>query len=78
MTGESVLVDELLSFADLTFGQRIVELRNRAGITQIQLAHRMHVSQTAVRDWEHDRSKIKQQRISQLCRVLKCRRSELL
>ena len=42
----------------MTLGQRIQELRKRAGLTQEQLAERMGVTRQAVSKWESDLSHI--------------------
>ena len=59
-------------------GARLAELRLHAGLTQEQLAHRMHVAGKTVRDWEHDRSYPQPDRLDRLRRVLHCTTRELL
>jgi DNA-binding XRE family transcriptional regulator len=61
-----------------TLGQRVVELRLRAGLTQEDLARRLGVSTTALREWEHDRALPLVARYAAICRVLHCTRHELV
>jgi DNA-binding transcriptional regulator YiaG len=76
MARDMKLADDVL--LDATFGVRLTELRLRAGLTQAMLAHRVRVSTTSVRDWEHDRKMPQRARLTQLCKVLHCTRRELL
>lgn len=61
-----------------TFGQRLVRLRTEAHLTQLELAARLDASESAVREWEHDRRRPHPVRIAGLCRVLHCGRADLL
>jgi DNA-binding transcriptional regulator YiaG len=61
-----------------TLGERLLSLRKLAGYTQVDLAYRTRVSLTALRDWEHGRATPRPAHVAALCRVLKCRRGDLL
>jgi len=61
-----------------TFGARLVDLRLRAGLTQVELAVKCHTSPSAIRKWEHNEAKPQAARINLLCSVLHCKRSDLI
>ena len=56
---------------------RIQELREAAGITQVQLALRMGISQGTVSQWENEIVLPKSRDLPQLARVLHCEIGEL-
>ena len=56
---------------------RIQELREAAGITQVQLALRMGISQGTVSQWENEIVLPKSRDLPQLARVLQCEIGEL-
>jgi DNA-binding XRE family transcriptional regulator len=63
--------------ASMTFGARLRELRLRQGMTQAELAGRVHVSIQSVGAWEADRSHPHRARLDAIARVLHCSRREL-
>lgn len=42
-----------MAFID-TIGTRIIELRQKTGMTQAELARRMHLTRSSVNSWEQD------------------------
>lgn len=55
-----------------TIGGNIRELRESAGLTQTELANKLHVSDGAVSAWESGRIQPKTQRVSALASALDC------
>ena len=62
---------------DPTFGSRLVAARQRAGLTQTEVAAKLKTSPGVVRNWEHDRTHPQPYRLTMLCRVLHCTRQDL-
>ena len=56
---------------------RIQELRDVAGLTQVQVALRMGVSQNTVSQWENEVALPKSRDLPLLARVLQCEISDL-
>jgi len=52
------------------FGKRLLEARQRAGLTQTELGEKLGLSQRAVAHWEHRRSPMYAGQIVTLCKVL--------
>jgi putative transcriptional regulator len=56
----------------------VAELRKRLNLTQRELADRVGVTETTVRNWENNRSGIEWfQRVALLCQALECNPEEL-
>ena len=53
-----------------SFGKRLLEARQRAGLTQAELGEKLGLSQRAVAHWEHRRSPMYADQIVTLCEVL--------
>lgn len=53
-----------------TFGQRLRRFRNAAGISQLELAERVHADQSAVSRWENDRTTPSETVLEQLDQLL--------
>lgn len=56
---------------------QIQKLREMAGLTQVQVALRMGVSQNTVSQWENEVALPKSRDLPQLARVLQCEIGEL-
>jgi transcriptional regulator with XRE-family HTH domain len=57
---------------------RVAELRKKVEITQRQLAEKVGVTETTVRNWENNRSGVEWfERVSKLCNALECSPNEL-
>ena len=54
----------------MSLGQRIVELRNQAGLSQYKLAQEMNVSRQAVSKWETDQSSPDASNLIRLAEIL--------
>lgn len=58
---------------------RIAELRERAGLTQRQLADLIGVTESTVRNLERNRNGVEQlERVAKLCKVLQCSAEDLI
>lgn len=58
---------------------RIVEFRERAGLTQIELANRLGVTENTIANWEKGRSGLVWiERVIELCNTLQCRPDQLI
>ncbi len=58
---------------------KVAQLRERAGLTQRQLADLVGVTESTIRNLERNRNGIEQmERIVKLCRALKCNAEELI
>jgi transcriptional regulator with XRE-family HTH domain len=58
---------------------RIAELRKKAGMTQSQLAIRLEVDTSTIRNLERNRTGVEQiERFIRLCEILKCNPAELI
>lgn len=53
-----------------TFGDRLARAREAAGMNQAQLARRLGVKVTTMRNWEADRSEPRANRLQMLCGLL--------
>lgn len=57
----------------------VAQLREKAGLTQRQLAHLVGVTESTIRNLERNRNGVEQiERIVKLCRALKCDADELI
>lgn len=57
---------------------KVAELRKRLDITQRELAARVGVTETTVRNWENNRSGVEWfERIAKLCKALECTPTDL-
>lgn len=57
---------------------RVAELRKRLEITQRELAEKVGVTETTVRNWENNRSGVEWfERIAKLCEALECTPNDL-
>ncbi|WP_242685662.1 MULTISPECIES: helix-turn-helix domain-containing protein [Photorhabdus] len=54
----------------MTLGKRITTLRKEAGLTQVQLAQKLNVSQQAVQSWEAGRRRIQISILPTVARIL--------
>ena len=59
------------------FGAKIKFMRIRKGITQVDLAERIGISQATITQWETDRSSPMHENIVKLARIFKCSIDEL-
>lgn len=57
---------------------RIKELRKRRGLTQIELADRLEITQGSLSAWETGRSLISAENLKKLAEVLQCSTDEIL
>jgi transcriptional regulator with XRE-family HTH domain len=58
---------------------RVAELRDRANLTQRELALRVGVTETTIRNWESNRYNVEVfERVARLCKELGCAPSELV
>lgn len=64
--------------AQETLGQRLARLRKEKGITQIELAARLGVSQPLVSEWERDALRLNSETILALVEILEVSADELL
>ena len=53
-------------------------LREKAGLTQVQLASKMKVSEITIQNWESGRRTPRVKRIRELAKFLKCEPAALL
>lgn len=53
-----------------TFGDRLANAREAAGLTQTQFAERLGVSEKTVQSWEHDRSEPRANRMQMIAGLL--------
>lgn len=58
-------------------GPKIKELRNKAGLTQKDLADQLHVTYQAVSRWENDDTEPSIDTLKETCRILNCSIDEL-
>ena len=54
----------------MTLGERIAAARNRAGLTQLQLAQKLGLPLFQVADWERGAAEPSLEQMAALCRVL--------
>ena len=57
---------------------RVRELRERAGMTQDQLADKLNVDRAAVSMWEREKAKPCKKHRAMLCAILQCTERELM
>jgi transcriptional regulator with XRE-family HTH domain len=58
---------------------RIATLRERAGLTQLELSQRIHVTETTISNWEKGRSGLEWiERLIRLCETLQCLPQDLI
>ena len=62
----------------MTIGQKIVQLRNDASISQEQLAETLGVSRQSVSKWEMDQALPQIDKVIQLCEIFKISTDSLL
>ena len=61
-----------------TLGQRIARLRRDRGLTQVELAERLGITQPAVSDYENDDTRLPADAVIQIARILGVSADELL
>ncbi len=61
-----------------TLGGRIARLRREKGLTQIELAERLHVSQPVISDYENDVIRLLADTVAQIAGILGASTDELL
>lgn len=61
-----------------TVGARIARLRRERGMTQVELAERLHVSQPVVSDYENDVIRLPADTVAQIAEILGASTDELL
>ena len=59
-------------------GKRIAKLRKAQGLSQIQLAEKLHISKSGVSNWEKGYNRPKADTLGSLCAILNVTPSELL
>lgn len=58
---------------------RIAELREKAGLTQLELSRRLGVTETTIQNWEKGRAGLEQiERLIKLCEALACDIKDLI
>ncbi|MDJ0897437.1 MAG: helix-turn-helix transcriptional regulator [Xenococcus sp. MO_188.B8] len=58
---------------------KISELREKVGLTQLQLSKKLGITETTVQNWESGRAGLEQlERFVNLCKVLNCRAEDLI
>lgn len=62
----------------MSIGQRIKKLRTESGLTQKELADKLHVTYQAVSRWENDDAEPSITTIKEICDILSCSYDELL
>ena len=62
----------------MTLGERIAAARNRAGLTQLQLAQELGLQLFQVADWERGAAEPSLEQMAALCRVLDVKSDYLL
>lgn len=81
MTDHETLIDKPLSTPDMpaedwygpdaaTFGDRMAAAREQAGLTQAQLARRLGIKASTLRNWEQDLSEPRANRLSMIAGIL--------
>lgn len=60
------------------FGERLAEARQRAGLSQVQVAEALGMSQRTVAHWERKRSPVYPDQLVTLCELLSVSPEELL
>jgi transcriptional regulator with XRE-family HTH domain len=61
-----------------TLGRRIARLRRDRGLTQVELAERLGITQPAVSDYENDDTRLSAEAVIQIARILGVSADELL
>lgn len=62
----------------MTVGERIKEYRKLRGLSQVELAELIHVSQRTISSWEVGRTEPNMGAIEMLSAVLSCRKTDLI
>jgi len=62
--------EEQESPKEITFGERMTQWREKAGLTRKEFSRKLSVSMTAVKNWETDHSTPKLTKYSEIARVL--------
>ncbi len=58
---------------------KIEQLRQSAGLTQRQLADAVNVTESTIRNWEHDRNgTVMVEKVYRLCKALNCSLEDLV
>jgi transcriptional regulator with XRE-family HTH domain len=58
---------------------RIADLREKRGLTQLELSRRVGVTETTIQNWEKNRAGIEQiERVIKLCEALDCKPENLI
>lgn len=61
----------------MTLGQKICALRERASLSQDELAEKLDVSRQTISNWENDKAKMDVDKAKQLCRFFDISMDEL-
>lgn len=72
------LVDAMAAKTQETFGQRLARLRKERGITQVELAEHVEITQPVISSYERDFTRPSIDTIVRLAKVLKLSTDELL
>jgi transcriptional regulator with XRE-family HTH domain len=63
----------------LNLNTRIAELRKSQGLTQLDLANRIQVTETTIANWEKGRSGVEWiLKVAALCKILDCQPEDLI
>ena len=54
----------------MTFGEKLVYLRERHGMSQEELAEKLDVSRQTISNWENDKVKIDVDKAIEICQLL--------
>jgi len=58
---------------------KIAQLREKAGLTQLELSRRIGVTETTIQNWEKGRAGMEQiERVIKLCKALDCELEDLI
>lgn len=64
---------------DINLHSKITELRERQGLTQLELSQKIGVTETTIANWENDRSGLECiDRVIKLCKALDCEADQLI
>lgn len=62
----------------MSIGMNIKRLRERAGMTQVELAEKMGLSSKTISSWEIDRTEPKMGKVEQLTRIFGCLKTDII
>jgi len=60
------------------FGQRVFEARKRLGVSQVEVAHQLGITQSAYAAWERDAVALRPEQLAKLSRILGTSADELI